>query len=266
MHTLPLRLPPGADLRREIEQAVVGLPEQCGFVLSGIGSLAQANLRFAAAESSTLFVEPLEVLSLAGSVTPEGAHLHASVSTASGNVLGGHVSYGCIVRTTAEVLIAVLPEWSLSREHDAVSGYKELKVARRSSVSMSSFATSSLPTEPTVVAPDGSDVRVLLGLASGGMAHFELRAGATSRAVTHRTVEEVWFVVSGHGEMWRRQGEREEIVPLKPGVCLTIPLGTHFQFRASNAGAIAAVGVTMPPWPGEEEAVPVAGVWQASRP
>jgi hypothetical protein len=66
LHTLPLRLPPGADLRREIERAVAGLPGHGGFVLSGIGSLAQANLRFAAAESSTLFVEPLEVLSLAG--------------------------------------------------------------------------------------------------------------------------------------------------------------------------------------------------------
>ena len=132
MHTLPLRLPPACDLRREIEQAVGARPEQGGFVLSGIGSLTQANLRFAAAESSTLLVEPLEVLSLAGSVTPEGAHLHASVSTASGRVLGGHLGYGCLVRTTAEVLIAVLPEWKLSREHDAASGYKELVISRRS--------------------------------------------------------------------------------------------------------------------------------------
>lgn len=131
MHSLPLRLPPGSDLRREIEQVVAALPEQSGFVLSGIGSLSQASLRFAAAESSTLLVEPLEVLSLAGSVTPEGAHLHTSVSTASGRVLGGHLGYGCLVRTTAEVLIAVLPEWTLAREYDAASGYKELTIARR---------------------------------------------------------------------------------------------------------------------------------------
>jgi predicted DNA-binding protein with PD1-like motif len=126
-----LRLPPACDLRREIELAVSALPEQSGFVLSGIGSLTQASLRFAAAESSTLLVEPLEILSLAGSVTPEGAHLHASVSTASGRVLGGHLSYGCLVRTTAEVLIAVLPEWRLSRQHDSASGYTELAIARR---------------------------------------------------------------------------------------------------------------------------------------
>jgi uncharacterized protein len=132
LRTLPLRLPPASDLRREIERAVSALPEQAGFVLSGIGSLAQANLRFAAAESPSLFVEPLEVLTLGGSVTPEGAHLHASVSTASGRVLGGHLGYGCLVRTTAEVLVAILPEWKLSREHDPASGYKELTIARRS--------------------------------------------------------------------------------------------------------------------------------------
>ena len=126
---------------------------------------------------------------------------------------------------------------------------------------MSEFATLRLPFERTLIAPDGSDVRVLLGLKSGGMAHFELAAGRTSGAVTHRTVEEIWFVVSGRGEMWRRQGEREETVALEPGLCLTIPLGTHFQFRASSTEAVSVVAVTLPPWPGDGEAIPVAGPW-----
>ena len=99
---------------------------------------------------------------------------------------------------------------------------------------VSEFATLQLPAETTVVAPDGSNVRVLLGLAAGTMAHFELPAGMTSSAVVHRTVEEIWFVVTGRGEMWRKQGEREEIVDLAPGTCLTLPLGTQFQFRAST--------------------------------
>ena len=128
---------------------------------------------------------------------------------------------------------------------------------------MSEFATRALPAERTVVAPDGSNVRVLLGLPTGTMAHFELPAGMTSSAVVHRTVEEIWFVVAGRGEMWRRQGEREEIVELAPGTCLTIPLGTHFQFRASAAEPVAVVGITMPPWPGADEAVAVAGPWLA---
>ena len=131
---------------------------------------------------------------------------------------------------------------------------------------MSLFSTLRLPAERTVVAPDGSDVRVLLGLAAGGMAHFELAAGETARAVAHRSVEEIWFVISGRGEMWRKQGEHEETVALEPGVCLTIPLGTQFQFRASDAESVSAVAVTMPPWPGDGEAVAVVGPWPASQP
>lgn len=82
------------------------------------------------------------------------------------------------------------------------------------------------------IAPDGSDVRILLGLKGGGMAHFELGPGQTSKAVTHRTVEEIWYFVSGRGQMWRRQDGRGETVNVFPGVCLTIPRGTHFQFRS----------------------------------
>jgi mannose-6-phosphate isomerase-like protein (cupin superfamily) len=129
---------------------------------------------------------------------------------------------------------------------------------------MSEFATQRLPAAPTVVAPDGSDVRILLGLSAGGMAHFELAAGKVARAVVHRTVGEIWYVVSGQGEMWRKQGAREEIVALEPGVCVTIPRGTHFQFRASPTQAVAAVAVTMPPWPGEAEAVRVPGPWKVA--
>lgn len=93
------------------------------------------------------------------------------------------------------------------------------------------------------------------------MAHFELAPGRVSRAVTHRTVEEVWYVVSGSGEMWRKQGSTEEFTRMVPGLCLTIPLGTHFQFRASAIEAICAVAITMPPWPGEDEAIFVSGPW-----
>jgi mannose-6-phosphate isomerase-like protein (cupin superfamily) len=114
-----------------------------------------------------------------------------------------------------------------------------------------------------VIAPDGSDVRILLGLDAGSMAHFELAAGRTSGAVTHRTVGEIWYVLSGRGQMWRRQDDREETVELEPGICLTIPAGTHFQFRAAGDGLLAAVAVTMPPWPGEGEAFEVPGPWAA---
>jgi mannose-6-phosphate isomerase-like protein (cupin superfamily) len=126
---------------------------------------------------------------------------------------------------------------------------------------MSAFETRRLPIQRDGIAPDGSDVRILLGLAAGGMAHFELGPGQISKAVTHQTVEEIWFFLTGRGEMWRRQDGREEVVPVESGVCITIPLGTRFQFRSFGYEALAAVGVTMPPWPGEREAVDVDGRW-----
>jgi mannose-6-phosphate isomerase-like protein (cupin superfamily) len=129
---------------------------------------------------------------------------------------------------------------------------------------MTDFDTKTLPPEPDSVAPDGSDVRLLLGLSGGGMAHFQLAAGCTSTAVAHRTVEEIWYVVSGAGEMWRRQRDREEVVPISVGSCLTIPVGTHFQFHALGGTPLAAIGVTMPPWPGPGEAFPVPGRWPPS--
>ncbi|MEO8136902.1 MAG: cupin domain-containing protein [Betaproteobacteria bacterium] len=123
------------------------------------------------------------------------------------------------------------------------------------------FATKKLPALPDVVAADGSDVRVLLKTSRGSMAHFELAGGRASAAIRHRTVDEIWFVLSGRGEMWRSSADREEIVVLEAGVCVNIPVGTHFQFRADDGAALAAVGVTMPPWPGPQEAVAVPGRW-----
>lgn len=127
---------------------------------------------------------------------------------------------------------------------------------------MKSFATLRLPSPPVVTAPDGSDVRPLLGLDRGGFAHFELAPGETSIAVAHRTIEEIWYFVGGRGEMWREQEGREEIVAVDPGVCLTIPLGTKFQFRSFGYDALSAVAVTMPPWPGDDEAYVVEGIWK----
>jgi mannose-6-phosphate isomerase-like protein (cupin superfamily) len=126
------------------------------------------------------------------------------------------------------------------------------------------FDTRQLPDVPDVVAPDGSDVRVLLRLGRGSMAHFELGAGRVSRAVAHHVVDEIWYVLHGQGQMWRRQGQLEETVPLRSGTCVSIPAGTHFQFRADRSGPLAAVGVTMPPWPGADEAYEVRGAWPVS--
>lgn len=131
---------------------------------------------------------------------------------------------------------------------------------------MPHFDTTHLPVDPDDVAPDGSDVRILLALASGGMAHFALGPNQTSRATEHRTVEEIWFFLAGRGQIWREQDGESEIVDVYPGVALTIPLGTRFQFRSFGYEPLAAIGVTMPPWPGAEEAIAVDGVWAPTVP
>jgi mannose-6-phosphate isomerase-like protein (cupin superfamily) len=123
------------------------------------------------------------------------------------------------------------------------------------------FETKALSATPDATAPDGTAVRLLLSLRGGSLAHFELPAGAVSHAVTHRTVEEIWFIVSGRGSIWRRQEGLERIESLSPGTSLTIPLGTAFQFRAEAGAPLSFVAITMPPWPGKDEALPALGPW-----
>jgi len=128
------------------------------------------------------------------------------------------------------------------------------------------FGTRRLPDRPDAVAPDGSHVRVLVSVDRGSAAHFELTPGATSLAVAHRTVDEIWYFLRGRGQMWRKAGVREEVVDVEPHVCISIPVGTHFQFRALGDEPLAAFGVTMPPWPADGDAYAVEGKWPASPP
>jgi mannose-6-phosphate isomerase-like protein (cupin superfamily) len=124
------------------------------------------------------------------------------------------------------------------------------------------FETKRVASAPDAIAPDGSEVRVLCQLSRGGVALFSLPPNAVSKAVAHHTVEEVWYIISGKGRMWRKLGDQEEIAELGPGVSLTIPTGTHFQFRCDGHEPLNAISATMPPWPGENEAFFVDGAWQ----
>jgi mannose-6-phosphate isomerase-like protein (cupin superfamily) len=109
-----------------------------------------------------------------------------------------------------------------------------------------------LSIEPDAIAPDGSDVRVLVGGRGGSMAHFTLGPGETSVAVAHRTLDELWYFTAGRGQMWRRSEATGEsaCVDVEPGVAISIPANTHFQFRSFDPDPLCAIGVTMPPWPG----------------
>ena len=128
MQTLPLRLTPGQDLRRALEAAVASHGASAAFVLAGIGSLASPHLRLAGAADATPIDGEVELLTLGGTVAAGASHMHASLARADGSVIGGHVAYGCTVRTTAEVLLALLPDWEFTRELDAATGYAELAI------------------------------------------------------------------------------------------------------------------------------------------
>ncbi|WP_175920750.1 PPC domain-containing DNA-binding protein [Burkholderia latens] len=128
MQAHPLRLSPGDDLRGAIEAALHQHDAHAAFVIQGIGSLSVAQLRFAGVDAPTGLRGDLEILTLAGSVAPDGAHLHMSVSDAAGRVTGGHVANGCVVRTTAEILLVLLPAHRFSREPDAGTGFNELVI------------------------------------------------------------------------------------------------------------------------------------------
>ena len=133
---------------------------------------------------------------------------------------------------------------------------------------MSAVTTSPPPIayrRPSVddIAPDGSKIRLLVGSAEAAtrasLCEVTLEAGLTSYSVAHQTVEEIWYVLEGHGEVWRSEPSQPsaEPLPVGPGAALVIPTGWHFQFRASPAGPLRFLCYTSPPWPGSAEAKPV---------
>lgn len=108
----------------------------------------------------------------------------------------------------------------------------------------------------TVLAPDGSEVRILATSTRGSMAHFSLAEGDISLAKAHRSIEELWYFIAGRGEMVIG----DEVCEVGPGVSIAIPPQTRFQFRSIH-GTLEAVAVTIPPWPGDDEAVDATPFW-----
>jgi predicted DNA-binding protein with PD1-like motif len=130
MKVVPLRLKPSDDLRRALEAWMGEQQEQAGCLISAIGSLSVAQLRFAGAAEATAIRGDLEILSLSGTLSPDGAHLHIAVADSSGTVIGGHLCAGSLVSTTAELVVGLLPEWKFRRELDPATGDAELQIRR----------------------------------------------------------------------------------------------------------------------------------------
>jgi mannose-6-phosphate isomerase-like protein (cupin superfamily) len=122
------------------------------------------------------------------------------------------------------------------------------------------------PENPDALSPAGAEIRYLMEGASGNMIHSTVPPGQVNRATVHATVSEFWYVLSGHGEIWRREEQREEVTTLDPGVSIDIPRGTSFQYRCTGSKSLRFLCITMPRWPGDTEATLIAGPWAPTVP
>jgi mannose-6-phosphate isomerase-like protein (cupin superfamily) len=126
---------------------------------------------------------------------------------------------------------------------------------------MTSFDDATLPDVADCTARDGSEIRLLGKTKNGSLCHARLAADQVASAVRHRNVDELWFCLRGAGRIWRKSAEREGIVDLREGSSITLPAGTSFQWRNDGPGTLDVLIATIPPWPGDEEAVDVGGAW-----
>ncbi len=122
--------------------------------------------------------------------------------------------------------------------------------------------TTVLPQEPDAKSPAGADIRFLMEGTTGNMIHSTVPPHQTNRATVHATVSEFWFILEGHGEIWRDDGVGGCIAQLLPGTSIDIPVGTAFQYRNVSDQELKFICITMPPWPGDAEVTYIDGIWQ----
>lgn len=132
MKTHAVRLTPGVDLRRELEKLATDRRVQAGCIVTAVGSLSRAVIRFGGRAEGAAIEGDLEIVSLTGTLSPDGVHLHIAIADGDGRVTAGHMLEGCVVRTTAEVVIGELDDLRFRRVKDEQTGYRELKIDRRS--------------------------------------------------------------------------------------------------------------------------------------
>lgn len=132
MRVFALRLRPGQDLRKQIEAFAKEHQLRAGFIMTTVGSLQRATIRLADQPNATTFDGKFEIVSLVGTLGPDGVHLHISISDNTGKTIGGHLTEGCVIYTTAEIVIGEATGLVFSREKDEQTGYQELRIRRAS--------------------------------------------------------------------------------------------------------------------------------------
>jgi uncharacterized protein len=128
LQTLAFRLSPDGDLRQEIKAIAQQENITAGIILSAIGSLTVVHLRFADQAQPTIIPGKHEILTLAGTLSTQGVHLHMTVANGQGECIGGHLLDGCQIYTTVELVIGVLPELTFARNPDDRTGFLELAI------------------------------------------------------------------------------------------------------------------------------------------
>ena len=122
--------------------------------------------------------------------------------------------------------------------------------------------TTILPEQPDAKSPAGAKIRYLVDGKTGNMIHSTVPPQQVNRATVHATVSEFWYVLEGHGRIWRDDGEESTITELVPGTAIDIPVGTSFQYRNAGEAELKFICIAMPPWPGDSEATYIEGIWE----
>ena len=126
--------------------------------------------------------------------------------------------------------------------------------------------TRAFPFAPDARSPAGAEIRYLMEGETGNMIHSTVPPGQVNRATVHATVSEFWHVLSGEGQIWRRDSAGEEVVVLETGVSIDIPVGTAFQYRCTGDIPLQFLCISMPRWPGDREATVIEGPWKPTAP
>lgn len=119
-----------------------------------------------------------------------------------------------------------------------------------------------LPPQPDTNSPAGSEVRSLMEADTGTMIHCTVPPHQINKAIVHGTVHEFWYILDGHGEIWRDDGSESSVTTLIPGIAIEISAGTAFQYRNVSDSDLKFLCITMPDWPGDSEVTFIEGKWQ----
>jgi len=122
--------------------------------------------------------------------------------------------------------------------------------------------TITLPKLPEDKSPAGADIRYLMDGPTGNMIHSTVPARQINKATVHATVSEFWYILAGHGQIWRDDGEESGVTDLVPGTAIDIPVGTRFQYRNISDDELMFICISMPRWPGDSEATYIKGIWE----